>query len=109
MKRKFSKDKSESLYNKFIDWRDKLLQLANAIIIVEGKRDLEVLKKLGINEQINLIISYSQQSSIDVVELLSEEPYRNYSIIPLVDFDKQGEEYLQEIKSMNPLWFLPIV
>ncbi len=69
MSKKYSKDKSESLYNKFLDWRDHLLQLTNSIIIVEGKRDIEVLKGLGVTESSNLIIGYSQQSSGDVEDL----------------------------------------
>ena len=101
MSRKFSKDKSESLYNKFVEWRTKILQLTNSIVIVEGKRDIEVLKNLGINEQTNVIIGYSQRSSITVADLLAQDQYKNYIIVPLVDFDRQGEEYLQEIKLMN--------
>jgi len=101
MSRKYSKDKSESLYNKFLDWRDNLLQLTNSIIIVEGKRDIEVLKSLGVNESSNLIIGYSQQSSVDVEDLLMQEKYKNLYVVPLVDFDRQGEEYLSELKSLN--------
>lgn len=101
MSKKLSKDKSETLYNKFLNWRDHLLQLTNSIIIVEGKRDIEVLKALGINESTNSIIGYSQQSSIDVEELLTQGKYNNQSIVPLVDFDRQGEEYLHELKLMN--------
>lgn len=101
MSKKFSKDKSETLYNKFLDWRDHLLQLTNAIIIVEGKRDIEVLKSLGVTEPSNHIIGYSQQSSIAVEDLLTQEKYKNFIVVPLVDFDRQGEEYLSELKSMN--------
>ena len=101
MSKKFSKDKSESLYNKFLDWRNHLLQLPNSIIIVEGKRDIEVLKNLGLNDSTNLIIGYSQQSFIDVEDLLAQEKFKNYTIVPLVDFDRQGEEYLRELKSLN--------
>ena len=101
MPQQFSKQKSETLYNKFMDWRDKLLQLRDSIIIVEGKRDIEVLKALGLHESTSLILGYSQQSSIDVEEFLTQDEYKNFIVIPLVDFDRQGEEYLHEIKSMN--------
>ena len=98
MSKHLPKDKSESLYNKFMDWRDKLLDLTKTIIIVEGKRDIEVLHNLGLRGEDPLILGYSQKSSVEVEELLSSEQYNNYTIIPLVDFDRQGEEYLSELK-----------
>ena len=98
MSHHLSKQKSESLYNKFIDWRNKLLDLTKAVIIVEGKRDIEVLTKLGVTEGDNSIIGYSQKSSIEVEELLSQDSYKECVIVPLVDFDRQGEEYLAEIR-----------
>lgn len=101
MSKKFTKDKSETLYNKFMDWREKLLQLHNVIIIVEGKRDLEVLILLGIKTIDNVIITYSQKSMVEVEELLQEDPYNKMMIIPFVDFDRQGEEYMQELESLS--------
>lgn len=101
MGKNFTKDKSEALYNKFRDWRDKLLDLQNSIIIIEGKRDLAVLKQLGVQEISNTVIMYSQKSFIEVEEFLHEEENKDKQVIPLVDFDRQGEEYLKEIESMT--------
>lgn len=101
MSQRLSKQKSETLYNKFMDWRDKLLDLKQTIIVVEGKRDIEVLHKLGVVEKDLVIIGYSQKSSIDVDIFITNETYKNYKIIPLVDFDRQGEEYLSELQSMS--------
>ena len=60
-----------------------------------------MLEKLGVQTIDNAIITYSQKSMIEVEELLREEPYKNMKIIPLVDFDRQGEEYLKEIESLT--------
>lgn len=101
MSKRISKDKSETLYNKFMDWREKILQLHNVIIVIEGKRDLEVLEKLGVQLIDNLIITYSQKSMVEIEELLTEEPYKNMNIIPLLDFDRQGEEYMKELEIIS--------
>lgn len=101
MSKHLSKDKSESLFNKFVEWRNKLLDLQQTIIVVEGKRDIEVLKKLGVTEQTNKIIGYSQISFVEFEELIQEGKYKDRIIIPLVDFDRQGEEYLVEIQSLS--------
>jgi len=101
MAKKLSKATSETLFNKFMEWRDKLLDLEHSIVIVEGKRDIEVLKSLGLNETTNHIIGYSQQSSIDVEDFLKDNEKVFYSIVPFFDFDRQGEEYLSELKSLN--------
>lgn len=101
MSQRLSKQKSETLYNKFMNWRDKLLDLKQAIIIVEGKRDIEALHKLGVTGKDLVIIGYSQKSSVDVDDFITNEKYKNYTIIPLVDFDRQGEEYLTELQSMS--------
>ena len=101
MGKTFTKDRSETLYNKFMEWRERLLQLTKSIIIVEGKRDVDVLHKLGTFTEENIILSYSQKSFIKVEELIRQDTYKNYTLIPLVDYDRQGEEYLSELQSMK--------
>ncbi len=101
MSQHLSKQKSETLFNKFMDWRDKLLGIKQAVIIVEGKRDIEVLYKLGVTNNTNIIIGYSQKSAVEVDDFLANPMYKDYVIVPLVDFDRQGEEYLTELQSMS--------
>ena len=95
-KRKLSRRKSDRIYSGFLKWREKLLDIENAVIIVEGKRDEEVLNKIGVNNKSTVkIIQYSQTSIIQFNENFNNNQFK---IIPLVDFDFKGNEYLNELK-----------
>lgn len=96
-----SRRKSDRIYSGFLQWREDLINLDMSIIVVEGKRDVEVLHSLGLNESSNVkIIKYSQ-IPLATFEDEINKTNRNTKIIPLVDFDAKGEEYLQEIKQFK--------
>ena len=61
-----SRQKSDRIYSGFLKWREKLLNLQDAVIVVEGKRDAEVLFEIGIKQNSSVdIIQYSQISQIE--------------------------------------------
>ena len=78
-------EKLDGLILELQDMSDK-----GAIIIVEGRKDVESLRSLGINGEIKLS---SQQPLIDITEQLSR---RGKDIVILTDWDRKGGiDYLQ--------------
>ncbi|MBW9223735.1 toprim domain-containing protein [Methanothermococcus sp. SCGC AD-155-E23] len=61
-------------------------------IIVEGKRDVQSLRKLGVE---GIIIPISKVPIYQVVDVLVEEGIRE--VILLTDFDRAGRQYAKEI------------
>ena len=61
-------------------------------IIVEGKRDVQSLRKLGVE---GIIIPISKVPIFEVVDILIEEGIRE--VILLTDFDRAGRQYAKEI------------
>jgi len=61
-------------------------------IIVEGKRDVQSLRKLGIE---GIIIPISKVPIFEVVDVLVEEGIKE--VILLTDFDRAGRQYAKEI------------
>jgi len=61
-------------------------------IIVEGKRDVQSLRKLGVE---GTIIPISKVPIYQVVDVLVEEGIRE--VILLTDFDRAGRQYAKEI------------
>ena len=61
-------------------------------IIVEGKRDVQSLRKLGIE---GIIIPISKVPIFQVADVLIEEGIRE--VILLTDFDRAGRQYAKEI------------
>ena len=72
-------EKLDGLILELQDMSDK-----GAIIIVEGRKDVESLRSLGINGEIKLS---SQQPLIDITEQLSR---RGKDIVILTDWDRKG-------------------
>ena len=96
-----SRQKSDRIYSGFLKWREKLLNLQDAVIVVEGKRDAEVLFEIGIKQNSSVdIIQYSQISQIEFNEIIQVR-FKDRKIIPFVDFDRKGEEYLSELKKFK--------
>lgn len=96
-----SKKKSDRIYSSFLRWREKLLELEEVVIVVEGKRDVDVLYEIGVKttNKVN-IIRYSQISLIEFADKMKTK-FQQSKIIPLVDFDEKGEEYLHELKKFK--------
>ncbi|MFX0183595.1 MAG: toprim domain-containing protein [Candidatus Hodarchaeota archaeon] len=65
--------------------------LSNAVIIVEGKRDIETLRKLGISNEI------IQRGGLSLNELV-DRVYQLPTIIILTDFDAKGKRLRGQIK-----------
>jgi 5S rRNA maturation endonuclease (ribonuclease M5) len=66
--------------------------LLGAAIIVEGRRDLEALRSLGLQGP---VIMASRHSALD----LAEDAARSYSeIILLTDWDRKGDEMAKKIE-----------
>lgn len=66
-------------------------ELSDAIIIVEGKRDIETLRKLGISNEI------VQRGGLSLNELV-DRVYQLPTIIILTDFDHKGKRLRGQIK-----------
>lgn len=66
------------------------------LIIVEGKRDREVLKKLGCKSQI-IAIGEIHKSLFEVVEEIKEK-YKGLRVAVLMDFDEEGEKLNKKIE-----------
>ncbi|MEK6907472.1 MAG: toprim domain-containing protein [Nanoarchaeota archaeon] len=72
------------------NWVNQILQDNNSLILVEGKRDIKALNKLGI---INV-------SSIDrpIYSLIENITRKNKRVIILTDFDRTGRKLYFSIK-----------
>jgi 5S rRNA maturation endonuclease (ribonuclease M5) len=70
---------------------EKIVAATKETIIVEGKRDKNVLKKLGFKN----IVSISGKSLHNFVESLTED-----SIIILTDFDSEGERKAKKLSKL---------
>ncbi len=71
---------------------DYLHHFTHEIVIVEGKKDKEVLERLGFTHIVTL-----------TGKPLSEmEKYRNQRVIILTDFDKKGEEIAKKLELFLP-------
>jgi len=65
------------------------LQSKEAVIIVEGKRDKEALKKLGIGN----VITIGGKRLTDIADILEGKTY----VIPLFDLDAHGDRLHQKL------------
>jgi 5S rRNA maturation endonuclease (ribonuclease M5) len=62
----------------------------NILIIVEGKRDVRVLRNLGVEAPI--IKTQSRLSRFDMVENIASEFGKEGQVLILTDYDKEGKE-----------------
>lgn len=67
----------------------------DSVILVEGKRDKEALKKAGISDYAIIEVSYKNQNQI-YSELMR---YNRKKIIALYDNDKTGENKVSKLKN----------
>lgn len=65
------------------------------IIVVEGKKDIDALRYLGVRGSIRTYNEF--KSTIDLVDTILET---NYRIILLLDFDKKGINITKKILSL---------
>jgi 5S rRNA maturation endonuclease (ribonuclease M5) len=68
-------------------------------VLVEGKRDEEALKELGVKGRIIRVRQYRKK-----LFELGEELSSYKSIIVLADFDKEGEDLAEEIDRQLHIW-----
>jgi 5S rRNA maturation endonuclease (ribonuclease M5) len=68
-------------------------------ILVEGKRDEEALKAIGVRGRIIRVRQYRKK-----LFELSEELSSYKSIIILTDFDKEGEDLAEKIERQLHMW-----
>jgi 5S rRNA maturation endonuclease (ribonuclease M5) len=69
---------------------DKLRELSKtAVVVVEGKRDKEALKKLGIEN----VITIAGKRLTDLADILEGTP----QVIPLFDLDEHGERIHKKV------------
>ena len=62
----------------------------NLLIVVEGKRDVLVLKNLGVKSPI--VKTQSRLSRIDMAESIAKRAGKKGRVLILTDFDKKGKE-----------------
>ena len=67
----------------------------DAVILVEGKRDKEALRKVGIPSYAILQVSYKDENRIYNEVLL----YHRNKVIALYDNDRTGEKKMSKLKS----------
>jgi len=87
------------LEKEFFEIVEKLKREENALILVEGRRDAESLKNIGIESE---IICISQKNMYDLtLDLVKKDK----KIIVLTDFDSEGtklfKEYRKELESLG--------
>jgi 5S rRNA maturation endonuclease (ribonuclease M5) len=99
MKKRTSRD--DHRIDKMADVIAAIIELSsNGIpILVEGKRDEEALKELGIKGSIIRVRQYRKK-----IFELGEELSSYRSVIVLTDFDKEGEVLAVEIERQLHLW-----
>ena len=88
-----------NLEKEFFDLIERLKREENALILVEGRRDMESLKNIGIKYE---IICISQRKMYDLtLDLIKKDK----KIIILTDFDSKGtklfKEYRKELESLG--------
>jgi 5S rRNA maturation endonuclease (ribonuclease M5) len=92
------------LSNKLKNKMETILQLLNELkfestkgvpIIVEGQKDVDALKELGINGNI-ISAKTSGKSFVDLLFKLEEQKHKE--IILLLDFDRRGKEWTKRLK-----------
>ena len=66
------------------------------LIVVEGKRDVLVLRNLGVSAPI--IKTQSRLSQIDMAENIAAKAGENGQVLILTDFDKEGKEICKFIE-----------
>lgn len=69
--------------------------IGSSQIIVEGKRDREVLEKLGFKN----ILEISGKSLFEILKEIKKEP-----VILLTDFDEEGEKLAKELYSFLKIY-----
>ncbi|EEZ92650.1 MAG: TOPRIM domain protein [Candidatus Parvarchaeum acidiphilum ARMAN-4] len=67
----------------------------DSVILVEGKRDKEALRKAGISDYAILQVSYKDENKIYNEVLL----YHRNKVIALYDNDRTGEQKMSKLKS----------
>lgn len=90
-------------FESFKDWKDKLKEYGNTenvVIIVEGKRDEQVLKRWGVQN----VFAIKGRRFYDILE---EVEYCNLCIL-LIDTDKQGDKIFHRLKQMLEREGIPI-
>ncbi len=82
------------MFRNLRDWIDKLRKESRkSTVIVEGKRDREVLKKRGVKN----ILDISGKRFADILDLLEG---KTGEVILLTDLDPQGEKIYRKIKEL---------
>jgi len=90
-------------FESFKDWKEKLKEYGNTenvVVIVEGKRDEQVLKRWGIQN----VFAIKGRRFYDILE---EVEYCNLCIL-LIDTDKQGDKIFYRLKQMLEREGIPI-
>ena len=82
-----------NLIRDFVDYCNSIQELM--VIIVEGKRDIEALKDIGVELVNGRILALKGYSINDLIDQVVSTPV----IIILVDFDQEGKRLRNKIKS----------
>ena len=83
---------------------EKVLEdLKDAIIVVEGKRDVQALNKLGLRD----IVPINGKPLIDIVQGI-EKTRRNQQVVILTDFDRQGRKLNAKLMTLLQSYKVPI-
>ncbi len=103
----FSKEIKLSLakmkFESFSDWKKKLIEYGNredTVVIVEGKRDEDVLKRWGVKN----VFPIKGRRFYDILE---EVEYCELCIL-LIDVDKQGEKIFTRLRDMLKREGIPV-
>ena len=79
---------------RLLDWIGRLREISEtAAVIVEGKRDYQLLKRLGVKN----LYALSGKNYFDLLEELPEEISE---VVLLTDVDKQGERIFRKLKEI---------
>jgi len=89
---------SRRVFEKRLELKEILKSLDEAVdlMIVEGKRDREVLKMLGCKSQI-IAIGEVHKPLLEIMEEVKER-YRGSRVAVLMDFDEEGEKLNRKIE-----------
>jgi len=73
----------------------------DAVIVVEGKKDKQALRKLGIDSEIFLLHANCKQFALHNKSLIeaSEELTKHKNIILMLDLDYKGRELTRKMKT----------
>ena len=92
------------MLNRLKEKEEKISQIVNALaeestegtpIVVEGKKDVEVLRELGINGKL-ICAKTGGKSLLDVISEI--EKTRTSEVILLLDFDRRGKQITNRIR-----------